>query len=604
MGRQGSILGGRYRLLDVLGDGGMARVFRAQDERLHRIVAVKILHQQYLGQPEFVRRFEQEAQLAAGLAHPSIVAIYDLGRDEDTYYIVMEYVEGSSLKEVIAREGRLPLDRAIIIARQLGHALDFAHGHGVIHRDIKPENILLTPADQVKVSDFGIARALTSPGQTATGIVLGSVSYFSPEQAQGQPATAESDIYSSAIVLYEMLTGRVPFVADNPLATAMQHITQQPPPPRVLVPALPAAVDGVVLKALHKDPRGRFHSGAALADALAAAVLASPLQPALGAGYGRPAVSPWPHPRAARTRHVSRPAGASPSRHRAPLLSLALLVLVGGGVAYAATQGPHLDVGRFFAGGSPLPRTPTTLSAARTPGAGATKVVAMAGGRATSTLPPPSATPAPFPSSNPTASGPPWPVGGRDLKPISADIVTAARARVAGGRIYVTNPRDTFGPRAGVVFAIFRVHNLPAHAQVGARWTFPDGRRIVYACPASDCPPRRSVSAHYTYWVEQTLAGPGQYAVSALVNGRAIGLHHFSVEAGASAPDQDGQHDQDDQDGQHDQDDQDTPDTTPAMELGVFAAKPVSTRHRRHSWAGLGILPSDALGSTPPRHDS
>src|SRR5919204_536925 len=217
MGRQGSILGGRYRLLDVLGDGGMARVFRAQDERLQRIVAVKILHQQYRGQPAFVRRFEQEAQLAASLAHPTIVAIYDLSRDDDTYYIVMEYVAGSSLKEVIAHEGRLPLDRAIVITRQLGQALDFAHSHGVIHRDIKPENILLTPADQVKVSDFGIARALTSAGQTATGIVLGSVSYFSPEQAQGKPATAESDIYSSGIVLYEMLTGRVPFAADPPL---------------------------------------------------------------------------------------------------------------------------------------------------------------------------------------------------------------------------------------------------------------------------------------------------------------------------------------------------------------------------------------------------
>src|SRR5918912_381704 len=238
MGRQGSLLGGRYRLLDVLGDGGMARVFRAQDERLQRIVAVKILHQQYLGQPEFVRRFEQEAQLAAGLAHPAIVAIYDLGHEDDTYYIVMEYVEGSSLKEVIAREGRLPLDRAVPLIRQLGHALDFAHGHGVVHRDIKPENILLTPADQVKVSDFGIARAMTSPGQTATGIVLGSVSYFSPEQAQGQPATAESDIYSSGIVLYEMLTAPVPFAADNPLATAMQHITRQPPPLRVRVHTL------------------------------------------------------------------------------------------------------------------------------------------------------------------------------------------------------------------------------------------------------------------------------------------------------------------------------------------------------------------------------
>src|SRR5919204_5994290 len=568
MGRQGSILGGRYRLLDVLGDGGMARVFRAQDERLHRSVAVKILHQQYLGQPEFVRRFEQEAQLAAGLAHPTIVAIYDLSRDDDTYYIVMEYVAGSSLKEVIAREGRLPLDRAIIITRQLGQALDFAHSHGVIHRDIKPENILLTPADQVKVSDFGIARALTSPGQTATGIVLGSVSYFSPEQAQGQPATAESDIYSSGVVLYEMLTGRVPFAADNPVATAMQHLTQQPTPPRALVPALPAAVDGVVLKALHKDPRGRFHSGAALADALAAAALAPPLQPVPGAGYSRPAVSPWPHPRAARTGHVSRSPGASPSRRRTPLLPLALLVLVGGGVAYAATQGPHLDVGRFFAGGPPPTGMPTAMSAARTPGAGPTKVARVAAAGATSTVPPFTATSAPPPSPNPpgtpaltATSGPPWSIGEHALKRLSADIVTAARARVAGGRIYVSNPRDTFGPRAGIVYAIFRVHNLPAHARVGVRWIFPDGRRIVYVCPVSDCPPRRFVSSHYTYWVAQTLAGPGPYAVSALVNGRAVGLHHFSVEAGVRAPDQD---------------DEDRRDTTPAIELGVFvfAAQP------------------------------
>jgi hypothetical protein len=148
------------------------------------------------------------------------------------------------------------------------------------------------------------------------------------------------------------------------------------------------------------------------------------------------------------------------------------------------------------------------------------------------------------------------------LKPVSADIVTAARAGVADGRVYVINARDTFGPRAGIVYAIFRVHNLPAHALVGVRWIFPDGRRIVYVCPVSDCPPRRFVSPHYTYWVEQTLAGPGPYAVSALVNGRAVGLHHFSVEAGERAPDQD---------------DHDRPDTTPARELGVFAAKPVST---------------------------
>src|SRR5205085_12624513 len=182
-------------------------------------------------------------------------------------------------------------------------------------------------------------------------------------------------------------------------------------------------------------------------------------------------------------------------------------------------------------------------------------------------------------------SGPPWPVSGRDLKPVSADIVTAARAGVADGRLYVIDARDTFGPRARIVYAIVRVHNLPAHAWVGVRWIFPDGRRIVYVCPASDCPPRRFVSPHYTYWVEQMLAGPGQYAVSALINGRAVAVHHFTVEAGAHAPDQG---------------DDDTPDTTPALELGPFAAQTVITEHKRHSWAGPDTLPPDTLRSTPP----
>jgi hypothetical protein len=177
------------------------------------------------------------------------------------------------------------------------------------------------------------------------------------------------------------------------------------------------------------------------------------------------------------------------------------------------------------------------------------------------------------------------------LARVSADIITTARASVALGRIYMIGPRDTFGPRTRVAFAIVYVHNLPAHAQVGARWIFPDGRRIVYVCPVSDCPPRRFVRPRYTYWVEQTLAGPGQYAVSALINGRAVGVHHFSVEAGASAPDQDDRDNQDTPD-QDDRDNQDTPDTTPAMELGGLAAKPARTRHRRYgtaqpAWASL-----------------
>jgi len=319
MAAGGMILGGRYRLLEILGDGGTARVFRAQDERLGRVVAVKVLHQQYLGQPDFVRRFQQEAQLAAGLTHPNIVSIYDVDRDDDTYYIVMEYVEGGSLKRLIVREAPLPLSTVIPLMRELGQALDVAHGRGIIHRDIKPENILLTPDHAVKVSDFGIARALTTAGQTATGMVLGSVSYFSPEQAQGQPATAESDLYSSGIVLYEMLTGRLPFTAGNPLATAMQHITQEPAPPRAVVPSLPPAVDTVVLKAIDKNPVRRYHSGVALAAALAALAAAPPARDNTTSAASRAATAVYPAHGPARGRRRRAPA---PPRARAPAAAL------------------------------------------------------------------------------------------------------------------------------------------------------------------------------------------------------------------------------------------------------------------------------------------
>src|SRR5579883_2389213 len=333
MANRDTVLWGRYRLLDVLGDGGMARVFQAEDERLARRVAVKVLHEHYLGQPEFVRRFEQEAQLAAGLTHPNIVAIYDMGRDGDTYFIVMEYVDGGSLKGIIAREAPLPLNRAIAIMRQLGSALDYAHQHGVVHRDIKPENILLSAGHHVKVSDFGIARALTTPGQTATGIVLGSVSYFSPEQAQGQPATAQSDLYSSGVVLYEMLTKRLPFTADTTLSVAMKHITQQPVPPRTYVPQLPQAVDTVVLKALSKHPIDRYVSGNALAEALAAAA-ASAGRPGTAMPVARAAQM-----RAAQARTVRVAPVHTPPRRRAPAVALLMLALFGGAGMFAYAHG-------------------------------------------------------------------------------------------------------------------------------------------------------------------------------------------------------------------------------------------------------------------------
>ena len=180
------LYGGRYRLLDVIGDGGMARVFRATDTRLDRTVAIKLLREQFTGEPQFIERFKQEARLAAALAHPNVVGVYDVGEENGQYYMVMEYVPGDNLKQIISREAPMPLGTVVGFMRQLAAALDYAHTHGVIHRDIKPENILVTDRREVKVGDFGIARALAGSSLTATGTVLGSVSYFSPEQASGQ----------------------------------------------------------------------------------------------------------------------------------------------------------------------------------------------------------------------------------------------------------------------------------------------------------------------------------------------------------------------------------------------------------------------------------
>jgi len=278
-GERGRLFGGRYRVVATLGDGGMARVYKAVDERLGRLVAVKTLHPQYNTQPVFVARFEGEARLAAGLSHPNTISVYDIGRDDDgVHYIVMEYVEGETLKHLIRREAPLPLPVCTAIVRQILLALDDARARGVVHRDIKPENIFLTPARQVKVGDFGIARALDATSVTPPGMVLGSVSYFSPEQALGQPATAQSDLYAAGVVLYEMLTGRLPFVAESPLAVAIKHVDEAPAPPSVYNPLVPPAVDAVALRALDKDPARRFYSGAALADALAGAAATAPPQ--------------------------------------------------------------------------------------------------------------------------------------------------------------------------------------------------------------------------------------------------------------------------------------------------------------------------------------
>ncbi|MGQ9779106.1 MAG: Stk1 family PASTA domain-containing Ser/Thr kinase [Bacillota bacterium] len=268
----GTVLGNRYRLEELIGEGGMALVYKAECSVLARPVAVKILRPQFAADAEFVERFRREAQAAARLSHPNIVTVYDVGQDKGLNYIVMEYVPGENLKEIIKREAPFTVARALNIARQICEALHHAHQHNIIHRDIKPHNILITPEGLVKVTDFGIARAVSASTLTQGGAVLGSVQYFSPEQAKGAPASVASDIYSLGCVLYEMLTGSVPFKGESPIAIALKHIQEDPAPLRQFRPGIPPAVENLVARALAKDPSLRFPSALAMLRAIKAAL--------------------------------------------------------------------------------------------------------------------------------------------------------------------------------------------------------------------------------------------------------------------------------------------------------------------------------------------
>jgi len=252
------LLDNRYEIIRRLGSGGMADVYLARDTQLGRQVAIKVLYKRYARDEEFVARFRREAQSAAALNHPHIVSIYDRGEAEDSYYIAMEYLEGRSLKDVINEEGPQQPARAIDYAEQMLWALQFAHEHHVIHRDIKPHNIVINDRGQLKVTDFGIARAGSSPSVTETGSIIGTAQYLSPEQAKGKVVEQSSDLYSLGIVIYEMLTGRVPFEGENPVAIALKHLSDEPVPPQALVPEIPDNLNAVVMRALAKDPRDRY----------------------------------------------------------------------------------------------------------------------------------------------------------------------------------------------------------------------------------------------------------------------------------------------------------------------------------------------------------
>lgn len=260
------ILAQRYELIERIGDGGMASVYRAHDQLLDRYVAVKILHPQFANDEEFITRFKKEAQAAAKLSHANIVNIYDVGEWQEKHFIVMEYVEGETLKSKIQRDGKLSIHDTLNISEQISEALEHAHTHNLIHCDIKPHNILLKANGQVKVADFGIARAATSSTMTYGGNVVGSVHYISPEQAQGNAITPKSDIYSLGVVIYEMLTGQVPFKGESAVSIALKHLQEKPIPIHDLRPDVPPVVEAIVLKAMDKDPQKRFTSRQIIED--------------------------------------------------------------------------------------------------------------------------------------------------------------------------------------------------------------------------------------------------------------------------------------------------------------------------------------------------
>ena len=264
----GEILGGRYSILDTIGEGGMAIVYRAKDTLLNRVVAIKVLRPQYASDSEFRERFRREAQSAAALSHPNIVNVYDVGEDSGSNYIVMEWVDGQTLNDIIVRDGRLTVDVTADYSMQILDALEHAHRSGVIHRDIKPHNILITRDGHVKVTDFGIARAASASALTETGKVIGTVNYTSPEQARGASAIAESDIYSLGVVMYEMLTGRLPFAGDTPVAVALKHVQEDALPVSLYNRAVPVEFERVVMRALAKDPQDRWRTARAFRNAI------------------------------------------------------------------------------------------------------------------------------------------------------------------------------------------------------------------------------------------------------------------------------------------------------------------------------------------------
>ena len=348
--QSGDLIADRYELEELVGTGGMSTVFRAHDRQLERRVAIKILHEHYAGDPEYLERFRREARAVAQLSHPNIVTVIDRGDDEGRQYIVFEHVEGENLKELVQREGSLPVRQALELALAVADGLAFAHDHGLVHRDVKPQNVLLSNEGEVKVTDFGIARSLhVEHGVTLTGTVLGTGEYLAPEQAGGKPVSPATDVYSLGVVLWELLAGDVPFVGENFVAVALRHVNEPPPSLRDRRPDVSPRLEAAVDRALAKDPAHRFSSMAAFAKELRACLAeAEGGGPALFADAERTLITPRaPAP---------SPAPVRRRRSRRRPLAWILLALVVAGAAFAAVVllggvGDHS--GGTSGGGSP-----------------------------------------------------------------------------------------------------------------------------------------------------------------------------------------------------------------------------------------------------------